>query len=379
MIFHGHTATSKILFIDCLLGVKAYLDDNPDTYPIILSLENHCSHGMQEIMAKNLKDTFGDKLYVPPGDELAVLPSPEELKGMIVIKGKRPPAPDKTTLDEEPEDDAVSSNEADTTGAGEENDPNAPPPPPPKLFAELAELTLFHGAKFKTFEQSIQMSANHMHSIGETKIPKLIESSTEQAKMWRAYNAEHLTRTYPAGFRVDSSNYNPTLAWSTGCQLVALNFQTNDAPLLLNDGRFREQAYSGYLLKPPRIQGTVHELGEPIQLKIKIISGTCIPKPDGATSGEIIDPYIQLSTHDVKEGDNGYEYVSESITTEYVDDNGFYPGRCSSQYQCSAAMVTYICSHPLPPPFSLLNLFQSGTKRWNSQSIAPTLPLFTST
>lgn len=39
------------------------------------------------------------------------------------------------------------------------------------------------------------------------------------------YNKQ-LSRTYPKGTRVDSSNYMPQLFWNAGCQLVALNFQT---------------------------------------------------------------------------------------------------------------------------------------------------------
>lgn len=40
------------------------------------------------------------------------------------------------------------------------------------------------------------------------------------------YNKMQLSRIYPKGTRVDSSNYNPQLFWNAGCQLVALNFQT---------------------------------------------------------------------------------------------------------------------------------------------------------
>lgn len=40
------------------------------------------------------------------------------------------------------------------------------------------------------------------------------------------YNKLQLSRIYPKGTRVDSSNYNPQLFWNAGCQLVALNFQT---------------------------------------------------------------------------------------------------------------------------------------------------------
>jgi phosphatidylinositol phospholipase C delta len=42
VVFHGHTLTSKILFVDILKVVRAYLKANPTTLPIILSLENHC-------------------------------------------------------------------------------------------------------------------------------------------------------------------------------------------------------------------------------------------------------------------------------------------------------------------------------------------------
>lgn len=40
------------------------------------------------------------------------------------------------------------------------------------------------------------------------------------------YNKNQLSRIYPKGTRVDSSNYMPQLFWNVGCQMVALNFQT---------------------------------------------------------------------------------------------------------------------------------------------------------
>jgi len=33
-------------------------------------------------------------------------------------------------------------------------------------------------------------------------------------------------RTYPAGMRIDSSNFNPIPMWACGIQLTALNYQT---------------------------------------------------------------------------------------------------------------------------------------------------------
>lgn len=35
-----------------------------------------------------------------------------------------------------------------------------------------------------------------------------------------------MSRIYPKGTRMDSSNYQPQMFWNIGCQMVALNFQT---------------------------------------------------------------------------------------------------------------------------------------------------------
>ena len=45
---------------------------------------------------------------------------------------------------------------------------------------------------------------------------------------------------YPAGFRVNSSNYDPVQMWNVGAQLVALNYQTHCLEMNLNQGKFRD-------------------------------------------------------------------------------------------------------------------------------------------
>ncbi len=72
------------------------------------------------------------------------------------------------------------------------------------------------------------------------------------------YNKRQFSRLYPKGARVDSSNYMPQVRaaffpnsatsiwhkivsqifWNAGCQLVALNFQTPDLPMQLNQGQY---------------------------------------------------------------------------------------------------------------------------------------------
>ena len=65
-----------------------------------------------------------------------------------------------------------------------------------------------------------------------------------------SYNKRMLSRIYPPGVRFDSSNYDPQPCWELGCQLVALNFQTHDKHMWLNQGRFAQNGRCGYLLKP---------------------------------------------------------------------------------------------------------------------------------
>lgn len=401
VVFHGHTLTSKILFSDILRGVKSFMVANPDSYPIILSLENHCSHPFQEAMATSLQQILNEFLYIPTDAEhKGDLPSPEYLKGKVVIKGKRPPEPDegadsvkKYEVAEEEEGDPYEGGSNEKLSSGKK----------PKIVPELANLTLFHGVKFKAFEASIDSSNTHMHSIGETKISKILGKQAGNTILWRQYNTHHMTRTYPAGSRLDSSNYNPMTAWSVGCQMVALNFQSCDTPLILNDGRFRADRRSGYMLKPKSLlddaleraeeddgilplstralttlppdlqpdafdfimgdleqilcgertpslanhellakqpqaqralvmnrirtyqQNTTNHVNQ-MRLRVRIVAGSCLPKPKGAKQGETIDPYVSVTLHDVKErGDGKVTYLTANFTTNTVQDDGFCP------------------------------------------------------
>ncbi|KAH8091958.1 phosphatidylinositol phospholipase C [Aureococcus anophagefferens] len=67
-----------------------------------------------------------------------------------------------------------------------------------------------------------------------------------------AWTQTSLARIYPAGFRIESSNYDPSDAWATGCQVVALNMQVKgeDNPLWTNHGKFLANGGAGYVRKP---------------------------------------------------------------------------------------------------------------------------------
>ncbi|XP_075989558.1 1-phosphatidylinositol 4,5-bisphosphate phosphodiesterase epsilon-1-like [Anticarsia gemmatalis] len=65
-----------------------------------------------------------------------------------------------------------------------------------------------------------------------------------------AHTETQLVRTYPAGLRIDSSNFDPVTFWSCGVQLVALNYQTEDAAMAVNAAMFESNGSAGYVRKP---------------------------------------------------------------------------------------------------------------------------------
>lgn len=89
---------------------------------------------------------------------------------------------------------------------------------------------------------------NEMSSFPETKAEKLM--CLQETKFFLRYHQVQFSRVYPKGQRIDSSNYNPVPMWNAGCQMVALNYQTGDKPMQLNQAKFRENGNCGYLLKP---------------------------------------------------------------------------------------------------------------------------------
>ncbi|NXA70349.1 PLCH1 phosphodiesterase, partial [Mohoua ochrocephala] len=87
VVHHGYTLTSKILFRDVAETINKYAFVKNE-FPVILSIENHCSIQQQKKIAQYLKEIFGDKLdlsSVSTGDPRQ-LPSPQDLKGKILVK-----------------------------------------------------------------------------------------------------------------------------------------------------------------------------------------------------------------------------------------------------------------------------------------------------
>ncbi|KHJ40937.1 Phosphatidylinositol-specific phospholipase C, X domain protein [Trichuris suis] len=133
------------------------------------------------------------------------------------------------------------------------------------LLSSLVNYT--HPVKFGGFDVAEQADCHfHMSSFSEsTGLGYLKTSAIELVKydlplaasgvcvhvyIFSSYNKRQMSRIYPKGGRVDSSNYLPQIFWNAGCQMVSLNFQTPDLAMQLNQGKFEYNGNCGYLLKP---------------------------------------------------------------------------------------------------------------------------------
>ena len=176
----------------------------------------------------------------------------------------------------------------------------------------LAELTLLNGTKFKYWEKSLALPYECMHSLSEGKILHLMQKGDDMVEeQWIEFNKNHMCRSFPSRrqeFRETSKNFNPVLPWSVGCQFVAMNHQVCDAFVLVNDGRFRANGSTGYVLKPPHLtelkgQNVSTAIGrarvvEPETWNIKVLSGYNIPKPKKKQRCGFVNPRVRIAVYD---------------------------------------------------------------------------------
>ncbi|NXL85504.1 PLCH1 phosphodiesterase, partial [Alectura lathami] len=435
VVHHGYTLTSKILFRDVAetINKHAFIKNE---FPVILSIENHCSIQQQKKIAQYLKEILGDKLdlsSVVTGDSRQ-LPSPQNLKGKILVKGKKLPyslgaeaeegeVSDEDSADEIEDDckfkscysngatehqvesfirtkleslmkesqirdkedpdsftvrallrathEGLSVNlkqNLDTKEGGkkshsrslmgnfgkhkkagkatskcsasddEENQQNSAGRDSGQLHSRLARrrktVKLCRAlSDLVVYTNSVAAqdiiddgSTGNVLSFSETRAHQAVQQKAEQFML---YNQKQLTRVYPSAYRIDSSNFNPLPYWNVGCQLVALNYQSEGRVMQLNEAKFRVNGNCGYVLKPPQMcKGTFNPYSaDPLpaspkkQLILKIISGQQLPKPPDSMlgdRGEIIDPFVEVEII-------GLPVDCCKDQTRVVDDNGFNP------------------------------------------------------
>nr|XP_034357853.1 1-phosphatidylinositol 4,5-bisphosphate phosphodiesterase eta-2 isoform X2 [Arvicanthis niloticus] len=440
IVHHGYTLTSKILFKDVIETINKYAFIKNE-YPVILSIENHCSVVQQKKMAQYLTDILGDKLDLSSvsSEDATMLPSPQMLKGKILVKGKKLPAnisedaeegevSDEDSADEIEDDCKLLNGDASTnrkrveniakkkldslikeskirdcedpndftvstlspsgklghkaeskkgqskveedvesgedTGASrrnnrllmssfskrkkkssktkkvasvEEGDENLDSPGSQsrgtarqkktmKLSRALSDLVKYTKSVGTHDVEMEVVSSWQVSSFSETKAHQILQQKPTQ---YLRFNQHQLSRIYPSSYRVDSSNYNPQPFWNAGCQMVALNYQSEGRMLQLNRAKFSANGGCGYVLKPQCMcQGVFNPNSEdplPGQLKkqlaLRIISGQQLPKPRDSVlgdRGEIIDPFVEVEVI-------GLPVDCNKEQTRVVDDNGFNP------------------------------------------------------
>ncbi|XP_023081960.1 1-phosphatidylinositol 4,5-bisphosphate phosphodiesterase zeta-1 isoform X2 [Piliocolobus tephrosceles] len=284
VVYHGYTLTSKLLFKTVIQAIHKYAFMTSD-YPVVLSLENHCSPAQQEIMADILQTTFGESLL---SDMLAdfpdTLPSPEALKFKVLVKNKK-----IGTLKETHErkgSDKRGDNQDKETGVKKLSGVmlfKKKKTRKLKIALALSDLVIYTKAeKFKSFQHSrLYQQFNENNSIGETQARKLSKLRVHE---FIFHTKKFITRIYPKATRADSSNFNPQEFWNIGCQMVALNFQTPGLPMDLQNGKFLDNGGSGYILKPHFLRESESYFNPsdikesmPITLTIRLISGIQLP------------------------------------------------------------------------------------------------------
>ncbi|XP_023617029.1 1-phosphatidylinositol 4,5-bisphosphate phosphodiesterase delta-4 [Myotis lucifugus] len=366
VVYHGHTLTSRILFKEVVATLAQYAFQTSD-YPVILSLENHCSFEQQEIIAHHLTEILGDQLLSTTldGQLPTQLPSPEELQKKILVKGKK-----LSTLEEDLEEEE----ELETELEGEQE-----PELEPQFESETQELSPRSKDKNEKKSKAIlcpSLSAlviytktvsfyNFTHSrehyrfyelssFSETKAKNLIK---ETGNEFVQHNAWQLSRVYPSGLRTDSSNYNPQEFWNAGCQMVAMNVQTAGLEMDIYDGLFRQNGGCGYVLKPEFLRDT-HSSFHPERpispfkaqtLQIQVISGQQLPKVDKTKEGSIVDPLVRVEIFGVRPDTTRQE-------TSYVENNGFNPYWGQT-----------LCFHLLVPELAMLR-FLVKDYNWTSRN-----------
>lgn len=161
-----------------------------------------------------------------------------------------------------------------------------------------------------------------MSSFPETKAEKYVNKN--KAKFFLQYHQKQLSRVYPKGQRVDSSNYDPVPMWNCGSQLLALNYQTPDRAMQLNQGRFLANGGCGYILQPeimghdafnPYEKKFLGQLGvEPLTLTITILGARHLVK-----SGRgIASPFVEIEVA-------GMQCDNQKFKTGTRVDNGLNP------------------------------------------------------
>lgn len=184
-----------------------------------------------------------------------------------------------------------------------------------RIAKEMSNLIIYcRSITFNLERAKQELTFYEMSSFPENRAEKLI--CQQEIKFFLKYHQVQFSRVYPKGQRIDSSNYNPVNIWNSGCQMVALNYQTGDKPMQLNQAKFRDNGNCGYLLKPdimfrdgfcPNDKNTLIGVN-PMRISIRVIAARHLYKSKKGT----VSPFVEVEILGA-EYDSGIKLTTKTI------------------------------------------------------------------
>jgi len=393
---HGGTLTGNIIVKDILKAVSIYAFKKTP-YPMLISLENHCSINQQIRLANDIREILKDNVIICPMNNLDKLPTLRELKFKVIIKvefklsfakslktGNDAAIPmdehtgnygqnvDDDYDDEEEEEASGEECEEDFEGEDSDDDDDENKSSNKPKLSEIAEEEE-DAQDYVDITENYQSSANYPVALELAKLTVYCKSKPFKGLNTALVNAKHeyaccvseaasldlfkhnlakyvllnqiqMTRVYPVGKRIMSSNYNPVPHWCGGSQVVALNYQIFDKGTDVNDAMFQQTNYQGYVLKPACLRSGNQFVYDTTfdRITIEIISAQKLVKPKFKEEGEIIDTQVTveiLGDSVLKDGNSEStmgDATKNKFRSKVVKDNGFNPvfnGRVSYMYR----------------------------------------------
>ncbi|KAM0082148.1 hypothetical protein ACKRZS_005643 [Fusarium odoratissimum] len=270
IVKHGYSLTTSISFRSVIETINNYAFFASDL-PLWLSLEVHCSPSQRDTMARTMLEVFGSSLVVEPLDASSQkLPSPNQLHGKILLKVKVAQNP-------EPLQESLASEYLNLDGPEEGLERGDCQDLPGDLLQRLA---VYGASRRLPKDAEFDTHRNFIYSVSERNFKK----HTKDNRSLELAGTQHLVRVYPDPNRVDSSNFDPLQCWRHGVQMAALNCQTEDFCMSLNQAMFHGSL--GYVLKaspqPTHIRVQVDVLmaqglkvstgNSPVYVKLKLLA-----------------------------------------------------------------------------------------------------------
>jgi hypothetical protein len=269
---------------------------------------------MAEVMTEYWRGMLVDSPFGPaqPTDELT-LPVLGDLdkKILLDVKYTPPGPPGETAKPTTLQVPTLEGRRNSSTGSMTHSDPSSsmselskgeagPPIPRPKQIEALGRLGVYtRRYDFKAFGQPEAKIPTHIFSLSERTLMEVHETQSEELFN---HNKNFLMRTYPKRSRFDSSNFEPSVSWRTGVQIVALNWQRWDTGMMVNEAMFAGSP--GWVLKPEGYRSSsnhsLQQMASPrynIDLSIEFLAGQDIPLPLEMDSPRRFRPFVKVRLH----------------------------------------------------------------------------------